>query len=242
MSWLLWFVPLLILGGLGWFMWQSQKALVIDDKKAVVETTPMAKPEPVPEKKAEAPAPAPAPVAAAPEPAPAAAAPAPAPEAAPAVAVDAGNGMMTVALPGAESITYANGGVEGTLLNFLQDANSVIDKKTWFNFDRLNFETGSTNLTAESKEQVSNIAAILKAFPTSAIKIGGYTDNVGNPESNLKLSDERAKKVMSELDALGTAANRLEAEGYGEQFPVEPNDTPEGRAKNRRTSLSVRAR
>lgn len=229
MSWLLWFVPLLILAGLGWFMWQSQQALVVVDKKAVVETKPMAKPEPVAEKKAEAPAPV-------------AAAPAPAPEAAPAVAVDAGNGMMKIALPGGENITYANGGVEGTLINFLQDANSVIDKKTWFNFDRLNFETGSTNLTAESKNQVSNIAAILKAFPTSAIKIGGYTDNVGNPESNLKLSDERAKKVMSELVALGIAANRLDAEGYGEQFPVEPNDTPEGQAKNRRTSLSVRAR
>lgn len=150
--------------------------------------------------------------------------------------------MMKLALPGGESIMYATEGIEGKLLNFLQDANSVIDKKTWFDFDRLNFETGSTTLTAESKDQVSNIAAILKAFPTAAVKIGGYTDNVGEPESNLKLSDERAKKVMSELAGLGIAADRLEAEGYGEQFPIASNDEPEGRAKNRRTALSVRAR
>ncbi|MEQ1577721.1 MAG: OmpA family protein [Hyphomicrobium sp.] len=229
MSWLLWFVPLLLLGGLGWFMWQTQhSSLEAPAAPAVEEKKAEPKAAPVEEKKAEAPAPA--------------AAPAPAPEPAPAVAADAGNGMMKLALPGGESIMYATEGIEGKLLNFLQDANSVIDKKTWFDFDRLNFETGSTTLTAESKDQVSNIAAILKAFPTAAVKIGGYTDNVGEPESNLKLSDERAKKVMSELAGLGIAADRLEAEGYGEQFPIASNDEPEGRAKNRRTALSVRAR
>ena len=82
----------------------------------------------------------------------------------------------------------------------------------------------------------------MKAYPTSSIKIGGYTDNVGQPESNLALSDDRAKKVMAELVAMGVDAGRLQAEGYGEQFPVAENDSPEGRSKNRRTALSVRAR
>ncbi len=228
LSWLLWFVPLIVLGVLGWFAWQNQQAFIGDKPKAV---------EPVLEKKSQAPAAAPQLAAVIP-----AAAPVAAPEPAPIVAVDADNGMLKLALMGGTSITYAQDGVEGELVSFLQDANSVIDKKTWFDFDRLNFETGSTNLTAESREQVNNIAAVLKAFPTSAIKIGGYTDNVGNPDSNLKLSDERAKKVMNELVALGVTADRLDAEGYGEQFPVAENDTDEGRSKNRRTALSVRAR
>ena len=225
LSRLLWFIPLLVIGGFGWYVWDTKiahKAMTpaVEEKKAA----PAAAPEPMPEKKAEAPAAAPA------------------PEPAPAVAVDAGNGMLKLALPGGESITYAKDGVESQLINFLQDASSVIDKKTWFNFDRLNFETGSTTLTAESKDQVSNIAAILKSFPTASIKIGGYTDNVGQPESNLKLSDERAKKVMSELEVIGIDAGRLQAEGYGEQFPIADNGTDDGRAKNRRTALSVRAR
>lgn len=82
----------------------------------------------------------------------------------------------------------------------------------------------------------------MKAFPTSEVKIGGYTDNVGNPENNLKLSDTRAKSVMSDLVALGIAATRLDAEGYGEQHALADNATPEGRAMNRRTALSVRKR
>lgn len=224
LSWLLWFIPLVILGAAGWYVWNEQ------------QFAPSAQPaaeRPV-EKKSEAPAAAPV--------IQAALAPAPAPEPAQAVAVDAGNGMLKLALASGDTITYAKYGVESQLIGFLQDANSVIDKKTWFNFDRLNFETGSTNLTAESKDQVSNIAAVLRAFPTSSIKIGGYTDNVGQPENNLKLSDDRAKKVMEELAAMGIDAGRLQAEGYGEQFPVAENDTDEGRAKNRRTAVSVRAR
>ena len=80
---------------------------------------------------------------------------------------------------------------------------------------------------------------MLKAYPAVALKIGGYTDNTGDPDRNLKLSDNRAKAVMAALVAMGAARARLEAEGYGPQFPVASNDTEEGRAKNRRISLRV---
>lgn len=148
----------------------------------------------------------------------------------------------SLSLPGGGTLQAAADGVESKLLGFINDANAVIDKKTWFDFDRLNFETGSANLTADSKAQVDNIAAILKAHPSTRIKIGGYTDNTGDAEANLKLSDARAKAVTAALEATGIAADRLEAEGYGDQHPIADNATADGRAKNRRIAVSVRAK
>jgi len=72
-----------------------------------------------------------------------------------------------------------------------------------------------------------------------AIKLGGYTDNTGNPQANQKLSADRANTVMNELIRLGIDPARLAAEGYGEQFPVAPNDTEAGRAQNRRIAVRV---
>ena len=69
--------------------------------------------------------------------------------------------------------------------------------------------------------------------PKVKIKIGGYTDNVGNAASNMKLSAERAAVVMDALVAGGIDKSRLESEGYGDKNAVASNDTDEGKAKNR---------
>lgn len=199
-------------------------------------TAPVVAPSPAPVGAAPA-APAPA-VAAAPEPA-ASSTPVAA-DVAPAVAPTAA--LTKLALAGGGDIEASGTGVESQLLAFITDTTAQIDKTKWFDFDRLNFETGSAKLTADSKAQVDNMAAILKAYPAVKIKIGGYTDNTGKPENNLALSDSRAKAVSETLVGLGIAADRLEAEGYGEQFAIADNATPEGRAKNRRISVSVRAK
>jgi outer membrane protein OmpA-like peptidoglycan-associated protein len=128
------------------------------------------------------------------------------------------------------------------IVNFINDPNAAIDKNIWFSFDRLSYETGSSNLTAESKAQIDNIVAILNAYPAVQIKIGGYTDNVGDPQANLDLSGVRATRVMEAIVAAGIAADRVEAEGYGDQYPIADNATEEGRAQNRRTAVSVRAK
>jgi len=86
---------------------------------------------------------------------------------------------------------------------------------------------------------LKNIAEILKAYPAVNIKLGGYTDNTGNANSNLKLSGDRATSVKKELAGLGIADSRLEAEGYGQEHPVATNDTDEGKAQNRRISVRV---
>lgn len=178
------------------------------------------------------------PPAAAAEPAAAPAAAAPAAAAKPAPAA----GFTRIGLAGGTDIEAATDGVEGKIIAFINDPGAVIDKTVWFNFDRLTFETGSTTLTAESKAQIDNVVAILNAYPAVKVKIGGYTDNVGDPQANLDLSGNRATKVMEAIVRGGIAADRVEAEGYGDQFPVADNATDEGRALNRRTSVSIRAK
>ncbi len=131
-------------------------------------------------------------------------------------------------------------GVESKLLNFLDDAKMSISKDEWYDFDRINFATGSASLDInKSQEQLSNIAQIMKAYPNMNIKVGGYTDNTGNEAANLKLSEARANTVKNAISNLGVAANRIETEGYGIAHPVATNDTAEGRAKNRRIAVRV---
>lgn len=144
-------------------------------------------------------------------------------------------------LPGGGVIDVHKAGVEQKLIEFITGP-AAVDKNVWFDFDRLSFETASSDLTPTSKAQVEAIMAILKAYPAVKVKIGGYTDNQGDPQANLKLSDQRAKRVAAELVKLGLDAGRVEAEGYGDQHAVGDNATAEGRARNRRTALSVRAK
>jgi outer membrane protein OmpA-like peptidoglycan-associated protein len=114
-----------------------------------------------------------------------------------------------------------------------------VDDTTWFNFDRLLFDTGQATLQPSSEEQLNNIAEILKAYPNVHMKLGGYTDNTGDPAANKVLSEARAKNVMDALVAKGVDTSRLESEGYGDQHPVGDNSTEEGRAQNRRIALRV---
>ena len=97
-------------------------------------------------------------------------------------------------------------------------------------------------LRPESQEQLRNVAEVLRVHPTTRIRICGHPDNTGNPETNLKLSQERAANVGAELVRLGVAADRLDAEGYGEQHAVADNSTETGRAENRRIALRLTQR
>ena len=133
-------------------------------------------------------------------------------------------------------------GVENRLLDFIDDPAKSVDKNTWFDFDRLLFDTGQATLRSASQEQLQNVAAIFKAYPEVKAKIGGYTDNTGSKEGNQKLSADRANNVSAALTGMGIDSSRLSAEGYGEEHPVADNSTEEGRAKNRRISLRVTAK
>jgi OOP family OmpA-OmpF porin len=142
-------------------------------------------------------------------------------------------------LPGNVTLNIPQNGVEARLLAFIQDPSKGVEPAVWFDFDRLLFNTDSATLQPESEEQLRNIATILKAYPNVHIHIGGYTDNSGDAQHNLTLSQDRADGVMARLVGLGISPDRLEATGYGEQFPVADNSTEEGRAENRRVSMRV---
>ncbi|MBK8720911.1 MAG: DUF937 domain-containing protein [Saprospiraceae bacterium] len=148
--------------------------------------------------------------------------------------------MIKLSLPGGAALEVGENSVENRLVTFINDKTKAVDKTTWFSLDRLYFETGKSSLKAESQAQVKNIAAIMKAYPEVELRLGGYTDNTGKAESNLKLSAARANTAMAELVKLGVAAKRLTAEGYGQEHPICPaNDTPECRAQNRRIDVRV---
>ncbi|SHL19306.1 OmpA family protein [Hymenobacter psychrotolerans] len=132
---------------------------------------------------------------------------------------------------------------ENRLFTFLADpaieVDSVNRTKGWINFDRVYFDPGATTLTDESFQQLRNVASILKTFPASVVKIGGYTDSTGNPLKNFQLSEERAKTAMLAMAGMGVDMNRIQAKGYGGKYFITPNTTPEGRALNRRISIRV---
>jgi outer membrane protein OmpA-like peptidoglycan-associated protein len=147
--------------------------------------------------------------------------------------------LINLSLPDGTTLHVPENGVEGRLLVFIRDPNRAPDSTSWFDFDRLLFDSGTATLQPQSQEQLQNIAAILKAYPNVHMRIGGYTDNTGSPDQNLKLSTDRANNVMAELVRLGVSQDRLDARGYGQDHPVADNSTEEGRAKNRRISMLV---
>ena len=143
------------------------------------------------------------------------------------------------ALPGGVELNVPERGIESQLIAFITDTARPVNDTTWFNFDRLNFATGSATILPESEEQLNNIAAILQAYPNVNVKVGGYTDNTGDRAANRTLSQQRADAVRQALVAKSIDAKRLVAEGYGPDHPVGDNATEDGRAMNRRIALRV---
>lgn len=101
------------------------------------------------------------------------------------------------------------------------------------------FETGSASLQPESTAELEQLASLLSEVPRLRIQINGHTDNVGDVASNQALSEQRAKAVHDFLIAKEIDASRLKYKGFGESKPMESNDKPDGRAKNRRTEFEV---
>jgi len=101
------------------------------------------------------------------------------------------------------------------------------------------YATNSSILNQRSKFILKEFARFLKEHEGLSLSIHGHTDDIGDDQANLLLSDERARGVKDYLIELGISSKRLNALGFGENQPKYPNDSPENRAKNRRTEFVV---
>jgi outer membrane protein OmpA-like peptidoglycan-associated protein len=99
------------------------------------------------------------------------------------------------------------------------------------------FDTGKATLKPDAKITLAKLAGVMLVFAKTTMQVEGYTDNVGSDATNLTLSTARAKAVRDYLESQGIASNRLSSVGKGPADPVAPNDTPDGRSKNRRVEI-----
>ncbi len=108
-----------------------------------------------------------------------------------------------------------------------------------YQINDINFATNSYEITPRIVLVLNEFIDFLKINDNLKIAINGYTDNVGNPDENLALSENRAKAVYDYLLIEDIDASRLTSKGFGEANPIAKNDTEKGRAKNRRTEFVI---
>jgi len=101
----------------------------------------------------------------------------------------------------------------------------------------IRFDSGKASLKPESMGIINEMVEMMNDHPDLKISIEGHTDSDGDDDFNLKLSEERAVTVLNTMVKSGISADRLSTKGLGETIPIGPNDTPEGKANNRRVEF-----
>lgn len=101
------------------------------------------------------------------------------------------------------------------------------------------FQVDRAELQPGGIQQISRLADYLRENPDRSILIEGHTDSTGQDSYNLRLSEDRAYAVEDFLISQGVDPRRIASRGYGEQFPIAPNDTAAGRQENRRVEIIV---
>lgn len=120
--------------------------------------------------------------------------------------------------------------------DYTQEADEVMASGEW----NINFEIGSANISSSSEATLETIYNLLIQAEDTKLQLEGHTDNTGNPAKNLDLSQDRAQAVVNFLRGKGIPQTRFQSvEGKGQDQPIETNDTPQGRAKNRRVVIML---
>jgi outer membrane protein OmpA-like peptidoglycan-associated protein len=114
-----------------------------------------------------------------------------------------------------------------------------MEKGAVLRYKNIVFKTGTAVLSAKSYPTLDQLYSALKKYPKLKLEISGHTDNVGNPQSNLLLSQKRATAVKYYLIKKGIVSTRLKAIGFGKNRPISDNKTEAGRALNRRVEFKV---
>jgi outer membrane protein OmpA-like peptidoglycan-associated protein len=137
------------------------------------------------------------------------------------------------ACPGVAGEAYADPKLRGCPRARLEQGAIAINEP-------VQFAAGSARLLPESDALLKSIAQLLIQHPEiENVVVEGHTDSSGNARTNLKLSRDRAAAVVKWLVANGISAKRVASRGFGSTTPIAPNDTPEGRARNRRVEFRV---
>jgi len=116
---------------------------------------------------------------------------------------------------------------------------SLTSKEQTVVLNHLIFEQGKAVINPKSFQELDELVAMMKDNPKIAIQLEGHTDNIGNPEANLKLSQARVDAVKKYITSRGINKSRVKTKAFGGSQPVAKEDTEEARARNRRVEMRV---
>lgn len=156
------------------------------------------------------------------------------PEPAAQVAQESASPFNVVALPDGSTVIAAPGTIGAEMSAYLASGATAPRR---FEPGGRGFNAWAGDPTPESQARLVAFTQLLTAYPNATAQIVGYTDNVGDPAANMKLSQDRAESVVRRLVENGISQNRLSAIGKGMADPVADNGTEDGRALNRRIAI-----
>lgn len=120
-----------------------------------------------------------------------------------------------------------------------QKQETPVPEKPDFNFSNIQFDFNSSVLKTDAIQYLDHVAEEMKKDASAKFVLNGYASSEGTPQHNMTLSEDRANAVKQYLMNAGINADNLSAKGYGETDPLAPNDTEEGRIKNRRVEIKL---
>jgi outer membrane protein OmpA-like peptidoglycan-associated protein/uncharacterized membrane protein YeaQ/YmgE (transglycosylase-associated protein family) len=145
--------------------------------------------------------------------------------------------LLEIKLPDGKSLNLPESSFLNEVYKYLKDATATGGRT--FVFDGLDFDAATIKVRPETETAVRHLTTLLGAFPNVTLRIDAHTDRSADPVADKWLSLDRAEALKSLLVKAGVPADRIKTSGLGSERPVASNDTPEGRAKNRRIELSL---
>lgn len=125
--------------------------------------------------------------------------------------------------------------MQGTGVSVTRDGNNIVLNMP----NNVTFDTSSSSLKPAGANTLVGVAMVLKEYDKTAVSVVGHTDSTGSNDTNMKLSQQRADSVASSLITQGISANRVYTTGVGPAQPIASNDTADGRAQNRRVTITL---